>query len=74
LDARRNDQNPPIQFDKLVFMTLIKTNFGFHSTTDDVINGIDLTGKRDIGTGGASGIGIETVKALATAGANAWAE
>jgi NAD(P)-dependent dehydrogenase (short-subunit alcohol dehydrogenase family) len=50
-------------------MTLIKTNFGFHSTTDEVISGIDLTGKRAIVTGGASGIGIETVKALAKAGA-----
>ena len=50
-------------------MTLIKTNFGFYSTTDEVISGIDLTGKRAIVTGGASGIGIETVKALAKAGA-----
>lgn len=50
-------------------MTLIKTNFGFHSTADEVINGIDLTGKRAIVTGGASGIGIETVKTLAKAGA-----
>ena len=50
-------------------MTLIKTNFGFHSTTDEVINGISLTGKRAIVTGGASGIGIETVKALAKADA-----
>ncbi len=50
-------------------MTLIKTNFGFHSTADDVISGIELTGKRAIVTGGASGIGIETVKTLAKAGA-----
>lgn len=50
-------------------MTLIKTKFGFHSTADEVINGIDLTGKRAIVTGGASGIGIETVKTLAKAGA-----
>ncbi len=50
-------------------MTLLKTNFGFHSTADEVISGIDLTGKRAIVTGGASGIGIETVKTLAKAGA-----
>ena len=50
-------------------MELIKTNFGFHSTADEVISGINLTGKRAIVTGGASGIGIETVKTLAKAGA-----
>jgi NAD(P)-dependent dehydrogenase (short-subunit alcohol dehydrogenase family) len=50
-------------------MELIKTSFGFHSTADEVINGIDLSGKRAIVTGGASGIGIETVKTLAKAGA-----
>jgi NAD(P)-dependent dehydrogenase (short-subunit alcohol dehydrogenase family) len=50
-------------------MTLIKTNFGFQSTADEVIAGIDLTGKRAIVTGGASGIGVETVKTLAKAGA-----
>lgn len=42
-------------------MTLIKTTFGFHLTADDIIIGIDLTGIRAVITGGASGIGIETV-------------
>jgi NAD(P)-dependent dehydrogenase (short-subunit alcohol dehydrogenase family) len=34
-----------------------------------VIDGTDLTGKRAIVTGGASGIGVETARALASAGA-----
>ena len=35
----------------------------------DVVEGIDLTGKRAVVTGAASGIGIETARALAKAGA-----
>jgi NAD(P)-dependent dehydrogenase (short-subunit alcohol dehydrogenase family) len=50
-------------------MTRITTPFGFSSTAAEVAHGIDLTGKRAIVTGGASGIGIETARALARAGA-----
>jgi len=48
---------------------LISTSFDFHSTAAEVIDGVDLTGRRAIVTGGASGIGIETARALAAAGA-----
>jgi len=48
---------------------LITTPFGFDSTAADVIAGIELTGKRAIVTGGSSGIGVETARALAGAGA-----
>jgi NAD(P)-dependent dehydrogenase (short-subunit alcohol dehydrogenase family) len=50
-------------------MGLIKTGFGFASTADETVEGISLAGKRAIVTGGASGIGIETARALARAGA-----
>src|ERR1700688_703533 len=50
-------------------MTLINTRFGFRSTAAEVAAGIDLTGKRAIVTGASSGIGIETARALAGAGA-----
>jgi NAD(P)-dependent dehydrogenase (short-subunit alcohol dehydrogenase family) len=43
--------------------------FGFESTTDDVIDGIDLTGKRAIVTGASGGLGEETARALASKGA-----
>jgi NAD(P)-dependent dehydrogenase (short-subunit alcohol dehydrogenase family) len=48
---------------------LIQTPFDFDSTALEVIAGIDLSGKRAIVTGGSSGIGIETARALAGAGA-----
>lgn len=51
-------------------MTRITTPFGFHSTAAEVIDGVDLTGKRAIVTGGAAGIGIETARALVNAGAH----
>jgi NAD(P)-dependent dehydrogenase (short-subunit alcohol dehydrogenase family) len=48
---------------------LIRTPFGFDSTAAQVIEGIDLTGRQAIVTGAASGIGVETARALAGAGA-----
>jgi len=50
-------------------MTLIATPFVFHSTATEVAAGIDLTGKRAVVTGGASGIGVETARVLADIGA-----
>lgn len=47
----------------------IKTPFGFTSTAAEVIAGVDLSGKRAIVTGASSGIGVETARALADAGA-----
>ena len=50
-------------------MSRVTTPFNAQSTAGEVIAGVDLTGKRAVVTGGASGIGLETARALATAGA-----
>jgi hypothetical protein len=50
-------------------MARITTPFGPQSTAAEVAEGIDLSGKRVIVTGAASGIGVETARALAGAGA-----
>jgi len=47
----------------------ITTPFGFDSTAAEVAAGIDLSGKRAVVTGAASGIGVETARALAGTGA-----
>jgi len=49
---------------------LVTTPFGFESTAAEVAAGIDLSGTRAIVTGAASGIGVETARALAGAGAD----
>ncbi|MGW0812835.1 SDR family NAD(P)-dependent oxidoreductase [Streptomyces viridiviolaceus] len=50
-------------------MTLTTTPFGMRTTAAEVLRGVDLGGRRMIVTGGSSGLGIETVRALASAGA-----
>jgi len=44
-------------------------NFGWQSTSDEVLEGIDLTGKRALVTGVSAGLGVETARALAAHGA-----
>jgi NAD(P)-dependent dehydrogenase (short-subunit alcohol dehydrogenase family) len=48
----------------------IGSGFGYRSTAAEVIDGIDLSNKLAIVTGGYSGLGTETVKALVGAGAH----
>jgi hypothetical protein len=43
--------------------------FGSESTTDEVLEGVSLRGKRVLVTGVSSGLGVETARALAAHGA-----
>jgi NAD(P)-dependent dehydrogenase (short-subunit alcohol dehydrogenase family) len=43
---------------------------GANSTTDHVLHGVDLSGKLALVTGASGGIGLETARALAAAGAS----
>jgi NAD(P)-dependent dehydrogenase (short-subunit alcohol dehydrogenase family) len=47
----------------------IQSGFGPESTAQDVLNGVRLDGKIAIVTGGYSGLGLETTRALAESGA-----
>jgi NAD(P)-dependent dehydrogenase (short-subunit alcohol dehydrogenase family) len=47
----------------------IHSGFGAFTTAEEVIRGCDLNGKTAIVTGGYSGIGLEAVRALRSAGA-----
>ncbi|TRO55638.1 SDR family NAD(P)-dependent oxidoreductase [Streptomyces sp. IB201691-2A2] len=49
---------------------LFRGPFDRHSTAAQVIDGVDLSGKRAVITGATSGIGVETARALASAGAD----
>jgi NAD(P)-dependent dehydrogenase (short-subunit alcohol dehydrogenase family) len=51
-----------------VTSTMTKT-FGATSTTEDVLFGIDLRGKRILVTGVSAGLGVETARSLAAHGA-----
>lgn len=59
----------PHRGDRLSDSARITTSFGAESTAAEVIRGMDLSGRRVIVTGGASGIGVETARAFAGAGA-----
>ncbi|MFI7522002.1 SDR family NAD(P)-dependent oxidoreductase [Micromonospora globbae] len=50
--------------------TRVSTPFTNKTTALEVVRGVDLTGRRAVVTGGASGIGVETARALAQAGAD----
>src|SRR5277367_5099240 len=49
--------------------TLTATSFGATSTTDEVLSGVNLKGKRILVTGVSAGIGVETARTLVAHGA-----
>lgn len=53
----------------IIQQTPIKSGFGPRTTAQEVVEGLDLSGKTAIVTGGYSGLGLETTYVLANAGA-----
>ena len=51
-------------------MSTDRKNFDHKTTADEVLEGIELSGKTVFITGGASGLGTETARAMATKGAH----
>ena len=49
---------------------MMGNSFGATSTTDEVLQGISLTGRRILVTGVSAGLGVETARALAAHGAH----
>src|SRR5271170_555378 len=49
--------------------TLAATSFGATSTTEDILSGVNLKGKRILVTGASAGLGVETARSLAAHGA-----
>ena len=47
----------------------MSSTFGAESTTDEVLSGVDLSGKRVLVTGVSAGLGVETARVLAAHGA-----
>jgi NAD(P)-dependent dehydrogenase (short-subunit alcohol dehydrogenase family) len=50
-------------------MTAMSKSFGAESTTEDVLQGVDLAGRRVLITGVSAGLGVETARAAAAHGA-----
>lgn len=49
---------------------MTQTRYGFETTTDELLDGRDLSGRRILITGASAGLGEETARALAAHGAN----
>jgi NAD(P)-dependent dehydrogenase (short-subunit alcohol dehydrogenase family) len=49
---------------------MMANKFGATSTTEDVLSGVNLQGKRILVTGVSAGLGVETARSLAAHGAH----
>jgi NAD(P)-dependent dehydrogenase (short-subunit alcohol dehydrogenase family) len=58
-----------VQGERKMTNILEATSFGATSTTDDVLTGVNLKGKRILVTGVSAGLGVETARSLAMHGA-----
>jgi NAD(P)-dependent dehydrogenase (short-subunit alcohol dehydrogenase family) len=70
LDANPVNSGALVSSHEATVQAPLSSGFGYQTTAAEVIAGCDLSGKTAIVTGGASGIGVETTRAFASAGAH----
>src|SRR6516162_7295302 len=61
--------NVSVQGGQKMTNIIAATSFGATSTTDQVLSGVNLKGKRILVTGVSAGLGVETARSLAAHGA-----
>lgn len=62
--------NSPTETDSMTTINATRSvAFGAESTADEVLDGVDLTGRRVLVTGASAGLGVETIRALVARGA-----
>jgi NAD(P)-dependent dehydrogenase (short-subunit alcohol dehydrogenase family) len=71
LSAEKHEQLTEPNYNSQVYDSpMASRDFSYESTTDDVLKGLDLSGRHFLVTGSSGGLGLETCRSLAAKGAS----